>query len=383
MYIITQGLFAALAALALLFPNYWCSNIQITHEENRQSAVSYQKEVNTTRLNYQKVVPPHKGVYLGAFADFGGSEDQITLHRIVDFEKLVGKRIIWAYFSNNWIDGIKFPKSSVQVCKSLDIIPFIRIMPRSSFQQYRQDPIYTLQKIIDGNFDDDLKRWAQDAKGSNIPLMVEFGTEVNADWFPWNGKYNGNAEKTSYGDPSLPDGPERFRDAYRHIIDIFRKEGVKNVTWVYHVNSFSKPDKSWNNMSSYYPGDDYIDWIGVSVYGPTAPGEEWRTFTDVLNSSYSKVSAIAPEKPVAVLEFGVIDNAEIGNKTLWIQDALQSIKSGMYPHIKAISYWHENWKNNDGVISNLRLDSSPGALEAYRKEIASSFYTTKIEIAHK
>ena len=35
--------------------------------------------------------------------------------------------------------------------------------------------------------------------------------------------------------PNFPDGPERFRDAYRHIIDLFRKEGVKNITWCFHV----------------------------------------------------------------------------------------------------------------------------------------------------
>jgi hypothetical protein len=380
-----KKLLITLVVPTLLFLSY--CNLNNTSErsvkEKEQQVTTSQEIVNLTRSSYQKVVPPPKGVYHSAYPDFGNSEDQVTLKSITDFENLVGKRIAWAYFSDNWIDGIKFPKASVQIIQSLHVIPFIRIMPRSSFNEYRQDPIYALQRIIDGDFDDNLKRWAQEAKGSGIPLMLEFGTEVNGDWFPWSGKYNGAGKIGGYGDPDLPDGPERFRDAYRHIIDIFRKEGVKNVTWVYHVNSFSKPAEPWNNISSYYPGDDYIDWIGVSIYGPTEPGEKWQTFTEVLNSSYREISAIGPKKPIAVLEFGVVDDPEIGNKSLWIQTALQSIKSGKYPHIHAISYWHENWKNDDGSISNLRLDSSSKALEAYRKEIASSFFVTKVEIAHK
>jgi hypothetical protein len=378
-----KELLAALVVLSLLFPSYCNLNTLTSGEEKEQSVMTYQKISNLSGSTHQKVAPPSKGVYHSAYPDFGSSEDQVTSKRITGFENLVGKRIVWAYFSDNWINGINFPKTSVQIIRSLDVIPFIRIMPISSFQQYRKDPIYTLQSIIDGNFDYDLKRWARNAKESGIPLMIEFGTEVNGDWFAWNGKYNGGGKTDGYGDPNSPDGPERFRDAYRHIIDIFRKEGARNVTWVYHVNSLSEPAERWNNMSSYYPGDNYIDWIGVSVYGPIKPGKKWQSFTDVLDSSYTELSAISRKKPIAVLEFGVVDDPAIGNKTLWIQNALQSVKSGRYPRIDAISYWHEDWKSNDGAISNLRLDSSPKALEVYRKEIADPFFLTEVEIANK
>lgn len=325
-----------------------------------------------------KLLPPPEGVYHCAFPDFGGTEDNVTLKRIIDFENLVGKPIVWAYFSNNWSDSIVFPKTSVQIINDHGAIPFIRMMPWSVYEYDKsiRDPVYNMQDIIDGKYDEALIKWAQNAKEANVPLIVEFGTEVNDDWFPWNERWNGSEETNQYGDQNLPDGPERFRDAYRYIIDLFREQDVTNSTWVFHVNAESWPDESWNNMSAYYPGDDYIDWIGVSVYGSLQPGEEWQTFTQILDSAYPEFSAISPEKPLAVLEFGVIENPATGDKAAWMRDALESIKNGGCPRIKAISWWHESWENEDSTISNPRLDSSPETLTAYQEEIADSFFVT-------
>ena len=71
-----------------------------------------------------------------------------------------------------------------------------------------------MKKIIDGKFDKELIQYAKDARNFGKSLIIEFGTEVNGDWFSWNGKYNGGEEKDNYGNPDIPDGPERFRDAY-------------------------------------------------------------------------------------------------------------------------------------------------------------------------
>ena len=331
----------------------------------------------------RKLSPPPQGVYHGAFPDFGGPEDVVTRERIVDFQDLVGKRIVWAYFSDNWLDKVEFPKTEVETIHEEGVIPFIRMMPRSHFEQGTgPDPVYTMQGIIDGDFDQPLRQWARDAALRGIPLLVEFGTEVNGDWFSWSGICNGGGETERYGDSDVADGPERFRDAYRHIIDLFREEGAGDIiTWVFHVNAGSWPEEPWNTMAAYYPGDDYIDWIGISVYGPHWPGE-WETFTQVLDPAYSEFSAISTEKPLAVLEFGVVDDPELGDKATWIREALESIKSGRYPRIKAISYWHETWGKEGGTVSDLRLDSSPQALEAYRETIADPFFVGVAQVAH-
>ena len=214
--------------------------VNIGNENNNDPVLpNLQKNLSKDYQNLSdlsvKVGPPSKGVYLSALTDFGGAEDEVTPQKIIDFEKLIGKKIVWAYFSNNWGSGIKFPESAVRAIHSVGVIPFIRMMPRTVYTDGVADPVYTLQGFIDGKFDSDLKKWAQDAKRVGIPMMVEFGTEVNGGWFPWSGLLNGGAKTNGYGDPNFPDGPERFRDAYRHIIDLFRKEGVRNITWCFHV----------------------------------------------------------------------------------------------------------------------------------------------------
>ncbi len=247
---------------------------------------------------------PTVGIYHAAIPDFGGSEDVVTAGRIADFETLVNKPLAWVYFSNNWLNGIEFPAAAVNTILATRRLPFIRMMPRSNFNAGGPDPVYTLQRFLNGDFDAALTQWCQAAASVNSPLLVEFGTEVNGNWFPWNGQYNGGAAATGYGDPTLADGPERFRDTYRHVIDLCDAAGASNITWFFHVDAYSQPDSSWNRMANYYPGDAWIDWLGLSVYGPQTPGETLQSFTEILGDAYPEISAIS-NKPIAVLEWGI------------------------------------------------------------------------------
>ena len=335
--------------------------------------LSCKSQNNETGIDI-KLIPPDAGVYHGAFPDMGETEDSVTSERIQQFIDLTGKSPAWVYFSNNWFNGIKFPRDEVLLINKYGLLPFIRLMPRSNWNTDAPDQIYTLQNIINGKFDEELLRWARDAKKSDVPIMVEFGTEVNGDWFPWCGIYNGGGETTGYGDSTLADGPERFVNAYKHIIDLFAKENVKNVTWAFHVNSGSAPNESWNNYLAYYPGDEYIDWIGVSVYGMQNSDEDWLSFNEVFDNSYNKLASVSENKPLAIFEFGVADIPKYGDKAQWIKKALGSIREGKYPRIKAISYWQSSWENEDGSITKMRIDSNPESLKGYREYIADPFF---------
>jgi beta-mannanase len=344
------------------------------------------KESNSN-FDLIKIGSPINGVYNSANPNFGGTEDQVSTKTILDYQKIIDKKIVWAYFSNNWINEIKFPEESVKIIDNLNIVPFIRMMPRTTFDSGSSDPVFTLQSIIDGEFDAELTQWALDAKKTNIPLMVEFGTEVNGDWFPWSGIINGGGETTEYGDPSIPDGPERFRDAYRHIIDLFNAQNVNNITWVFHVvpseySSIDPIDEPWNNIKNYYPGDNYIDWIGTSIYGAIQPGEEWYSFSEIMDTAYPELAAISAEKPLAILEMGIVEDPSMGNKSVWIKDALEDIQSEKYPRIKALSYWNEKWEEDNTVI-DLSLNSSADSAEVFRDMISSSFFRTQAQYQAK
>jgi hypothetical protein len=331
---------------------------------------------------YLKLLPPPKNkIYFGAFPDFGGPEDNVTAQRIREFENIAGKKIAWAYFSQNWFNGIVYPKEAVHTIHSCGSVPFIRLMPRSDESQGHAEEHFSLINIINGKFDDDLRKWAQDAKEDNIPLLLDFAVEANGDWFPWSGALNGGGTTDEYGDPSYPDGPEKFRDAYRHIITLFREEGVKHVTWFFHFNYTSFPEESWNRPKYYYPGDSYIDWIGFSLYGAQTLDEPWDEllFSTQLKEYKNGLEELDTRKPIALLEFGVTDHHPDGNKSAWIEDAMRTVLNNPYVTFNAVAPWHENWVNEDESNSTLRLDSSPEAEETFKRWIArDEFQSTLI-----
>jgi hypothetical protein len=313
-----------------------------------------------------KILPPDNGIYLGAFPDMGSTEDSVTFGRLKAFENLTGQKPVWVYFSNNWFGGIKFPKKEVEIIKDYGSIPFIRLMPRASFSENPLTPVYSLAKISEGIFDKELSKWAADAKKFGDALMIEFGTEMNGNWFSWSGANNGN-------------NPELFKKAYIHIIEIFRNQNADNITWVFHPNCDSEPNETWNTVSAYYPGDEYIDWIGMSIYGAQNLKDDWINIQDTFDAAYNNLALVSKNKPLAVFEFGVVENKL---KAEWIKTFFELIKNKKYSRIKGISYWHSIWDNEDGSYTNMRLDSSPESLKAYKDAISDKFFQNEIKFNH-
>lgn len=317
---------------------------------------------------------PDRGeIYHAAFPEFGGPENRVSAQRIRSFERLARKRIAWAYFSNNWFDGgISFPTKNTKRVIRAGRVPFIRMMARTGWSS-PPDPNYSMESLADGSWDPELIRWCDKAAQIQSPLLVEFGTEVNGDWFPWNGRWNGGGETTGYGDPSQPDGPESFIDAYRRIITTCRARGADNITWFYHADVGSSPNVSWNKTWSYYPGDSYIDWIGLSDYGALRSGGWWASFRSRMDRALPPlINHIGRDKPFAVLEFGAAEQfKDRGAKPRWIRRAFSDLLSRRWPEIRAVAWWDEAWRNGDGSLSDLHIDSSRRSLRAYRRAVRS------------
>jgi hypothetical protein len=322
--------------------------------------------------------PSANRIYHAAFPDFGGPEDRVSASRIRAFEHLAGRRIAWAYFSNNWLGGhIRFPASRVRAISQAGRVPFIRMMARSGWGR-GADPNFPLRSIDSGAWDPELRRWCDRARDTQIPLLVEFGTEVNGDWFPWNGRWNGAGRRDRYGDPLQADGPERFRDAYRRIVDLCRDERAGNITWFFHVDVGGWPRKPWNRIANYWPGDAYVDWVGLSDYGPQVPGEPWVSFRRRLDRAYSRIAALSASAPIAVLEYGATEDPHHPSaKARWIRHAIRDVAARRWPRIAALSYWHEDWRNANGSASALRLDSSARVTRAYRRGISRPAFTAR------
>jgi len=315
-------------------------------------------------------------LYHAAFPGNGsGREDDITLESLRNYESLAGKPLAWVYFSHDWFRGRDFPYSTARMVRDAGSIPFIRLMLRSDARHWHAESTYTLTRILDGVFDADLRLWFQSARQFRSPLIVEYGTEVNGEWFSWNGQWNGGGSTDAYGDSREPDGPERFRDAYRHMIALSREEGATNILWVFHVNSGDAPDQAWNRLERYYPGPEWIDWIGVSVYGAQKPQDPaWPRFRDIMGPVYARLTAMAPSTPVVVCEFGATQGNSRGSQASWAEDALGDLLQNSWPRVVGFSWWNEGWRNDTDPLHNtdMRVQDNPALARVFQDMVGGS-----------
>ncbi len=322
------------------------------------------------------ILPPQGQFYHGVYpGGQTGEEDDITPNDLASYEQTVGKTAAWVYFSNNWYRDRKFPLATATWIRGTGSIPYIRLMLRDRPEQNKKNRIFTLNRIIRGYFDRDLRAWADAARDFGSPLLVEYGTEVNGEWFPWNGVWNGGARKNGFGNPKYADGPERFREAYRHIITVMRRQGATNITWVFHVNNDDWPQKQWNRFENYYPGDSYIDWVAVSAYGAQTPTDDGcDTFREMMDAAYPRLVAMAPQKPLVVAEFGVAAHNPHCDQAAWAEAALTDLTQARWPRVSGFSWWNEYWQNDNNPAhdTTMRVQDNPALAKVFRRLVGAN-----------
>ena len=322
---------------------------------------------------------PTTGAYTGAYIDFGETEDGVTPDAIKKFETLVGKHQAIVASSSFWGRGF-FPADNMRVISEGGAVPLVYWSPWGPpYEQGKHvNPgPWSLRHIVAGECDAYIDKWAAAARDFGRPMLVSFGCEPNSNWFPWSGYDNGADTKNADGSFA---GPDLYKRAYRHAVDRVRAAGAHNIQWVFHVNDDSHPDRKWNAMSEYYPGAEYVDWLGMSAYGQITPGkDDWEDWSDVMDPSYRRLCALDPNKPVMLAEWGVGEFPESGSKAEFIQAAFADLSHGKFPRVKAAVFWHERWQNKDESYSNLRVQSSAGALKAYRAGVSDPFWLAQPE----
>ncbi len=327
----------------------------------------------------QKLVIPNHGLYTGAYMEFGDHEDDVTLEKIEFFEHLVGKHQAIVASSSYWGEQ-NFPDANLRLIARHGSIPLVYWSPWDRpYEEGHGPDRYSLTSIINGDHDAYIDMWADQARALKWPIMVSFANEMNGSWFPWSGLHYGGGGKIAETDPPKFLGPETFKSAWRHIVDRVRARNVSNIIWVLHLMDFSDPNETWNTARMYYPGPEYVDWLGLSIYGSQFPGDnEWAPFEPLIDWPYTELCRLDPEKPIMFCEWGAAELPYLGDKAEWIRDAFRLMKDPRFSRLKAAVFWHERWQNSDpennGKYSNLRVNSAPATLEAYRKGVADPFF---------
>jgi endoglucanase len=159
---------------------------------------------------------------------------------------------------------------------------------------------------------------------------------------------DGGVPSTGYG---------KYVAAWRHVHDIFVAEGATNVLWVWCPLVNDVPATPWNHWTDYYPGDAYVDWVGIDAYnwGSSSSCCVWQSFAALLTGS--PYQDYAAKKPIMLPETA---SAEVGgNKAQWITDMHHDLMTE-FRGIRAV-VWFDINKETDW-----RIASSPSALAAYK-----------------
>lgn len=321
----------------------------------------------------KELVWPQSGAYTGAYVDFGEAEDTVTLEAIDGFAAKVGKHQAVIASSSFWGEQT-FPSKNMRLIHNYGALPLLFWSPWDRpYEQGLPPDRFGLEAILEGKWDNYIDHWADEAKAFGEPLLVAWGLEMNGTWFPWSGWFYGGGKPIAGSNPPRFKGPELYKRAYHYVIDRVRARGVSNISWGFHINHYTSPHEDWNLPANYYPGDDYVDWIGASVYGMQFAWQGWGQFHHNFDESYQQLCDLHPDKPVVVAEWGVGEFPKKGNKAEWLTRAFSDFKQ-RYPRVRVAVYWNERWQNQDESYSNLRVYSSPEALQAYRQGVADPYW---------
>lgn len=305
-------------------------------------------------------VPDGGRLYHGVIPVGDGEPDSDISPAALDaYESAVGRKVAWVYFDDEWSASRAFPQATVAFIEARGAVPFVRLMLRSQRVPLYTDPVFTLDRIIAGEFDSDLAAWAR-AAAAHGPLVVEYGTEVNGDWNPWSAPYNGGLDR----------GPALFRQAYRHLVSVM-KPLAPNITWALHYNAQSFPQDPRNVPLAYYPGDDAVDWVGISAYGSErSTDSRCPAFRDLLDGI---LPLLPPSKPHFVFEFGNTDNNPACPAGPWVTAALDDLVGGRWPDLHGFSWWQQKFVDDaqHGGSTDYLVQDDPAVNAVFRRALAS------------
>ena len=204
----------------------------------------------------------------------------------------------------------------------------VTVEPWTWTQSERNTPEYLREGISDGIYDANMTAICEVLNTLQSPVTLRWGHEMDDDngqfiWAGWE--------------------PADYITAYQRMIDLCRTSAPNiQVMW---------SPLGDEGMEKYYPGDDYVDLVGLSVFGFQAfdqinfGGD--RSFTDILGPRYERAAAFG--KPVVVAEVGYTGSEAY--VAAWEGELRQPRPE--YPNLVGVIYFDQKevypWPNNLGL----------------------------------
>lgn len=280
---------------------------------------------------------PLKGCYLGAYIEL----DDNCRGDIDKFEALVGRKHA-SYFKYVGY-GEPFPHEWVAELKRRQAAAHIAWEPNDGLEAVKDDEY--------------LRGWAQAARFSEAPIFLRYASEMNGTWQPYSGD------------------PELYKEKWRIVARVMH-EVAPNVAMVWCP--FSMPRRT---IEPYYPGDEYVDWVGVNIYSvhhhdgdPTRPGGE-----DPRDELQYVYDLYADRKPIQICEYGATHFCAACNTWLPSFAVLRARELYLslplrFPQVKMINWFSVDTIGEGLAENNYSLTDDPTILAFYRDLITDPYF---------
>lgn len=161
------------------------------------------------------------------------------------------------------------------------------------------------------------------SKGELIPIIFRPFHEFDGSWFWWGANFC---------------TAEEYKTAYQFTVQYLRDtKGVHNILYAF------SPDNSYSTSANYlsrYPGDAYVDVLGMDNYGDFAAGQA-QTGSDRANAKLKMISdlAITKVKIAALTETGYQVTASVSPVANWFSTYLYSALTANNIQISYVVFW--------------------------------------------
>ena len=202
------------------------------------------------------------------------------------------------------------------------------------------------QDVASGARDSVIDARAADVKRLRQPILMSFCHEPG-------------------GAPNSSGSPADYVAAWRHIVERFRQDGVRNVAWVWTLTAYSFRT---GTAAEYYPGDQWVAWVGVDGYvNISCPWLTvgWTSWDGVFGAA--NAFARDHDKPLIIAEFSLReDPQDPERKGRWLASSLAEMRT--MSQLRAVVAFNSTASCSSYVVS------SQASLSGYRALASSRFF---------
>lgn len=156
------------------------------------------------------------------------------------------------------------------------------------------------------------------AGGEPIPVIFRPWHEMHGGWFWW-------------GKDSCT--PEEYQHLFRHTVKMLTAFGVDNCLYCYSPGG--SPNETEESFMKFYPGDEYVDMIGVDLYA----GTERQDYINKVKNEFEVIAKVAAKhgKLVCFAETGQRDTTDPQWFTQALWEAIKDVK------MSYVLLWRNAW----------------------------------------